>query len=253
MTSENSNTLNSVEAACDVLDGLQKLGGAGVTELAKEVNYSKSTVHRQLSTLFEKEYVVKDDGVYRLSLRYLDMAEHVRSEIENYDVIKKEVDNLAEETGEVAQFATEEHGRVVYLYKSKGKSGVETSSNVGTREFLHSTSLGKSILAQMPRGQVENVIDRHGMPIKTNNTVSEYEELVDELEEIEERGYALDNEENVTGLRCVAAPVIDGDIILGSVSVSGPSRRVKGDRFREDLPEAVIRTANIIQLNSKFS
>lgn len=253
MASENPNTLNSVGAACDVLDALQDLGGAGVTELANEINYSKSTVHRQLSTLFEKEYVVKDNGIYRLSLRYLDMAEHVRGEIENYDVITKEVESLAEETGEVAQFATEEHGRVVYLHKAKGKNGVETSSNIGTREYLHSTSLGKSMLAQMSDDQINEILDRHGMPPKTEKTVTDFEELAEKLETIRERGYALDNEENVNGLRCVAAPVIDEDVILGAVSVSGPSRRVKGDHFREELPEAVTRTANVIQLNSKFS
>lgn len=253
MDETDKNTLNTVKTACDVIDALQRLGGAGVTEVAAEVGCSKSTAHRQLATLYEKEYVVKDDGVYRLNLKYLDLAKHVENQIENYDVIRAEVDNLARETGEVAQFATEEHGRAVYIYKAKGEDGVETSSDVGTRAYLHSISLGNAMLAYMPRDRIEAIIDRHGLERKTRNTITTREELFEELERTREQGFALDDEENVMGLRCVAAPVLEDDTILGAVSVSGPSRRVKGDYFRNDLPEAVTRTANVIQLNSKFS
>lgn len=249
----NKNTLRSVRIACELLETLQQVGGAGITELANETNYSKSTIHRQMSTLLEQEYVIKKGTSYQLSLRYLDISHHVSSQIENYDVIKKEVKTLAKETGEVAQFATEEHGRIVYLYKSKGERGVETSSHIGTREYLHSTSLGKSILSQMSQDRVNEILARRGLPKKTKNTITTREALFDELEEIRERGFAFDREENVMGLHCVAAPVIEDGIILGAVSLSGPSSRIKGDRYETELPEIVTRTANIIQLNSKFS
>ncbi|QLH81993.1 IclR family transcriptional regulator [Halosimplex pelagicum] len=253
MTQESTKPLSSVGLACDVLDTLHELGGAGVTELAKELNCSKSTAHRQLTTLYNKEYLVKDGSQYQIGYKCLDLATRVRDQINNYDVISEEIESLAEETGETAQFATEEHGRVVYLYKARGNQGVQTSSNVGTREFFHSTALGKVMMAYMSEERIDEIIDRHGLPAKTEKTVSDRESLMQDLEEIRERGYAIDDEENVHGLRCVAAPVLQDDDILGAASVSGPSRRMEGERFDEELPNIVTRTANVIELNSKFS
>ncbi|QLG29937.1 IclR family transcriptional regulator (plasmid) [Halorarum halophilum] len=253
MTKESTEQLNSVSFACDVLNALDNLGGAGVTELAKKLDCSKSTAHRQLTTLYNKEYLVKDGDQYRIGFKCLDMAAHVRDQIDNYDVIREEIDNLAVETGETAQFATEEHGRVVYLYKARGENGVQTSSNVGTREFFHCTSLGKVMMANMSEDQIDEIIERHGLPAKTVNTVTDRESLREAFEQIRERGYAIDDEENVQGLRCVAAPVFQGKDILGAVSVSGPSRRMEGERFDEEIPKNVTRSANVIELNSKFA
>lgn len=253
MAQDSTKPLKSVAFACEVLNVLYKTGGAGVTELAKELNCSKSTAHRQLTTLHKKEYVVKDGNKYRAGFKCLDMAAHVRNRIDHYDVICEEIDNLADETGETVQFATKEHGRVVYLYKAHGKDGVQTSSNVGTREFFHSTSLGKVMMAHMSIEQIDSIIDRHGLPKKTEKTVTDRESLLETLEQIRKRGYAIDDEENVQNLRCVASPVLQDNDILGAVSVSGPSRRIEGERFNKELPNVVTRTANVIELNTKFS
>jgi len=134
-----------VEIAFNIIDVLQKKGGAGVTELAEELDHSKSTIHSHLRTLEDREILVREGDGYRLSLRILDMVTQVRDQVGNYDVIKSEVDMLAEETGEIAQFGTEEHGKVSYLYKTTGERGVETASRVGTQQLMHSTSLGKTI------------------------------------------------------------------------------------------------------------
>lgn len=247
-------TVQAVQTACDILDVLQERNGAGVTEIAAALDRSKGTVHSQLATLMENEYVVKRDDEYHLSLRFIDMGQFVRERLGIYDVVATELDSLAEETGELTQFATEEHGRAVYLYKARGEKAVETASSVGKREFLHCISLGKAILAHLPQERVDEIIDQHGLPSQTETTTTSREELLDELEEIRDRGYAIDNEEKIKGLRCVAAPVMgDGDSVLGAVSVSGPSSRMVGERFEEELPEQVVRSANVIEINAKFS
>lgn len=253
MSIDDESPLSSVALACDVLDALNELGSAGVTELANELSCSKSTAHRQLRTLNSKEFVVKSNGKYQLSFKCIDMSTRVRDRLDNYDVISKEVENLAEETGETAQFATEEHGWVVYLYKSYGDNGVQTSSDIGTREFCHSTSLGKAMMSYMPKDRVDEIIERHGLPEKTSKTVSDREALYNEFESIRDREYAIDDQENVTGLRCVAAPVVQENEIQGAISVSGPSRRMTDERLHKELPDIVARAANIIELNSKFS
>ena len=254
MTTDSSRTIQSVDCACRILSLLQEWDEAGVTELATELGYAKSAIHKQLATLMDHELVVKDDGRYRLSLRYLDMAEHAKQQVGNFDIIKAEIDSLAEETGEVAQFATEEHGRLVYLYKAKGESAVETASTVGRREYLHSTALGQTILSQFPRERVEEILDQWGLPKKTEKTVTSRDALFETLETTRQRGYAIDDEENIQGLRCIAAPVLGADqTVHGALSVSGPYSRMTMERLESELDELISRSANVIEINSKFS
>lgn len=225
----------------------------GVTELATELDHSKSTIHRHLETLEKNKLVVNDDGTYRLSLRFLNIAANVREHFQNYDIVKRELENLAENTGEVAQFGLEEHGKVTYLYKTSGTQGVSTASRVGSQQPMHSTALGKTILAHAPQLTVNQILDRHELTSQTEKTITNRADLFEELEQIRQRGFALDDEENVTGLRCIGAPILHDDVVLGALSVSGPSSRIEGDLFREKLPREVKRSANIIELNSKFT
>lgn len=246
-------TVDSVQTAIDIIEELQERGGAGVTELAETLEISKSSVHAHLATLLGNELVVKNDGTYALSLRMLDLAETVKSRLGYYEVMTSEVDELATKTGELAQFATEEHGRAVYLYKSGGEQAVQTASTVGKREHLHCIALGKAMLAHLPESRVESIVETHGLPTFTSQTIGSRDELYDTLEDIRERGYAFDKEEKIEGLRCVATPVLDNEELLGAVSISGPTSRMQGERLRNDLPEKVKRTANVIQINARFT
>ncbi|WP_436924223.1 IclR family transcriptional regulator [Halosimplex amylolyticum] len=246
-------TIRSVEIAFNIIDVLQEKGGAGVTELAEELDHSKSTIHSHLRTLEDREILVREGDGYRLSLRILDMATHVRDQVGNYDVIRSEVDTLAEETGEIAQFGIEEHGKVSYLYKTTGERGVETASRVGTQQPMYSTSLGKTILAYLPEDRTEEIVQAQAYEALTPMTITSAEELYEDLEAIRERGYGIDDEENFEGLRCVAAPVKNEETVLGAVSITGPSSRFTVDRIHDELSDQVQRAANVIELNTKFA
>lgn len=245
-------TVKSVQTAIDIVEYLRHSGEAGVTELATALDRSKGTVHSHLATLLENEYVVKNGDQYGLSLKYLDLAEHVKSGLDVYDAVIDELKDLAAETGEVAQFATVEHGRAVYLYKARGDQAVNTASTVGKREWIHCIALGKAMLSQLPDERVDEIIDRHGLPEQTPNTTTDRATLFEELETIRERGYAIDDEEKIEGVRCVAAPLTN-DGVVGAISISGPSSRMQGDRFRDELPHKLLRSANVIEINAKFS
>ncbi|MFB6081665.1 MAG: IclR family transcriptional regulator [Halanaeroarchaeum sp.] len=257
MTTENvgePRTVDAVQTACAVLDALQTLDGAGVTELATYIDVSKATAYNHLTTLRSEEYVVKEGDQYLLSLKYLDVAEYVRDRLGIYEVVEDELQSLAAKTDEVAQFATVEHGQTVYLHKERGENAVETASSAGKRELLHCTSLGKAMLAHMPEERVRDIVDQHGLPARTEHTITEYDALLGELETVRERGYAFDEEELITGLRCVAAPIRDSEgAVIGAVSISGPSSRMTGERYREELPAEVQRSANVIEINTKFA
>jgi DNA-binding IclR family transcriptional regulator len=250
-TSPGGRTVKGVETACRVLEALRDLDGAGVTEVADELGVSKATAHGHLSTLYKHEFVARDGDDYRVSLRFVDFGEYAKNRVEIHEVATQEVDKLAERTGEVAQYMVEEHGRGVYLHKARGEDAVQTASYTGNRKHLHCTALGKAILAHLPEERVRAIADRHGLPAITPSTVTDVGDLLSELDTIRERGVSFDDEEVLQGLRCVAAPITSqtGDL-YGAISVSGPVSRIKGDRFREELPELVSGAANVIEINA---
>jgi DNA-binding IclR family transcriptional regulator len=246
-------TIRSVEIAFEILDVIRNRSGVGVTEVSEELGYAKSTVHNHLRTLEEQQIIVREGDGYRLSVRILDMAAHVREQIGNHDVIQDEVDKLADKTGEIAHFAVVEFNGVTYFYKATGDESVETASRVGRQQPLHSTALGKTLLAYLPDKRTNEIVDAIEFTPKTPNTATDPETLRAELDAIRERGYGIDDEENIEGLRCVAAPVRADERVLGAVSISGPSSRFTDDRIHGELSEYVQRAANVIELNTKFS
>jgi DNA-binding IclR family transcriptional regulator len=163
---------------------------------------------------------------------------------------KQLVDDLADEIDERSLFVVEEHGLGVYLHRGTGSHAVETGSGRGTRRYLHTIANGKAILAHLPEERVEEILDERGLVAKTPNTITDREELFDNLERIRESGVAFNLEESIEGLNAVAAPVLspDGEVI-GSLGVSGPSHRMKGDWFREEVADYVLGTANELELN----
>jgi DNA-binding IclR family transcriptional regulator len=251
---QSKNTVRSSEKTLRILETIHERGEMGVTELANHLDMSKATVHHHLSTLEAKEYVAKDGSRYRTGLRLLEMGERARRQSGVFEVAKSSIDELAEQTGELANLMVEEHGRGVYVHIASGEQAISLDTRVGTRQYLHTSALGKAILAYMPDERFEEVIERHGLPAKTPNTVTDKEALEAELEEIRERGVAFDGEERAEGIRCVAAPITDNrNELIGAVSVSAPSARMKRDRFRNEIPEMVRDTATVIKLNVSYS
>ncbi len=248
------NPVGATNKTLRILNELKRRDGAGITELADALEMSKGTVHNHLSTLQEHEYVVKEGSTYRLGLRFLEMGEYTRQQTKLLEVAKSEIDDLAEETGEIANLMIEEHGRGIYIYISKGDKAVNLDTHVGTRQYLHTSAVGKSILSKMDEKRFEQVIDRHGLPSETPNTVTSEETLLKELEEIRDHGVAFDGEERAEGIRCVAAPITDNeDNLLGGVSVSAPSTRLKGERLHQTMPEKVQHVATVIGINAFYS
>jgi len=247
-------TIEAVRFTCNIIDYLNEEGEAGITEIAKEFDRSKSSVHAYLTTLAEESFVVKEDKRYSLGLHHLELAEGAKNQISDFDLIESEIDSLAEKTGEVAQFGMQEEDDLVYLYKAYGDSAVETMSSIGSRGTLHSTALGKAILSRMDESSVRDVLGREPFPSNTSNTITDYESLFAELRRTRERGFAIDDEENVMGLICIAAPVVlDDGTILGALSVSGPSSRLSHERIENELENEVTSAANVIQINVTFS
>ena len=253
MTQSQTKSIQAVELAFDVLETLRRLDGAGVTQVARELDIPKSTAHSHLNTLHDREFVIKVEDEYRIGLRSLGFGAYSREQMEIYRVCKDNIDELAAQTGELSNLLVEEHGRGVYVYRSQGDMAVQLDTYAGKRVHLHSTALGKCILAEKPDEEVEEILDRHGLPESTEHTITDRRALYEELESIRDRGYAIDDEERLIGLRCLAAPIKINETIVGAMSVCGPTSRVKGSRLTEDIRETVTNQANVSGINLTYS
>lgn len=237
-----------------VIETLHDLNGAGVAELATELEMPKSTVHDHLQTLTEAEYLINENGTYHVGARFLELGGFARSQMKLYQVASPEIKKLAEETGEHANLLIEEHGKGIFLNKVKGPDAVNLDTHIGKRVHLHTTALGKAILSRLPEAEVDEIIDQHGLPAVTEQTVTDKDELKARLTEIRNRGYAIDDEERVLGMRCVAAPICDEEgNPIGAISVSGPTNRFNDEVFEDEIPKNVLSTANVIEVNMTYS
>lgn len=254
MEEEAKHPVQSVEKAVAVIELLKELKSAHLHEIAEELDMYKSTVHNHLSTLREQEYVVKEGDEYRLGLQFLHIGGVLRNEIELYGVAKPHIDALAEETAELATVATHERGIATVLYRAKGEEAVDIDTYVGGQLSLHNSALGKAILAHLPRERIERIIEDRGLPRTTPNTITDEGALWQECEWIRAEGYALDDEENWRGLRCVAAPILTEDgAVKGSISLSAPKNRMTTEADRADYVTEVKNAANLIELSISYA
>lgn len=246
--------VKSVGTNFRIIETLHELNGATVTELASVLSHPKSTIHNHLKTLEQNEYLVNDDGTYRVGYRFLELGAYARNQENIYEIARPEVDRIAEKSGELAGLVVEEYGKGVFLHRAKGPRAVHVDTYAGKRIYLHGAALGKAILARSPHETVESIIDRRGLPALTENTITEPDELYAELDRIRDRGVAFDDEERLSGLRSVGAAITDDDDrVLGAVSIAGPTSRLRSDRFREEVPNIVQSAVNVIELNVTYS
>ncbi|WP_138005584.1 IclR family transcriptional regulator [Halalkalirubrum salinum] len=254
MPSQNSSrTVNATKTSFEVIEALRELDGAGITDLANHLDMAKSTVHSHISTLEEMEYIVKEGSKYEIGFKFLRLGEHTREQKKAYRMAKPIVKQLAEETNERSQFITEEYGLGVFVHRQIGQNAVHTNTSIGKRIYLHSTGAGKAILAHLPPDRIQSILDTIGLPAQTQNTITNREELYQELEKIRERGYAFNKEEGMDGLRTVGVPILAPDNnVFGAFSVSGPTYRMNGERLHEQIPNLLRGKANEFELKIEF-
>ncbi|MCO8268273.1 IclR family transcriptional regulator [Haloferax sp. AB510] len=249
---EPGRSLKTLENALAIIDVIQERDALTIGEITDEVGFARSTVHGYVKTLENEDYLTKQNGSYKLGMAFLDKGGDVRIRDQQFRTTIPKIEEIAEETGERAQFIVEEHGIGTYIHTAIGNNAVRADSRIGKRINLHASSAGKSILAHLPHSRVTEIIDQHGLPALTENTVTDQEILFDELQKIRDRGYAVSDEESIGGLRAVGAPVLSNDTVIGGVSISGPAHRIKGERFRSELPNFLLGVTNELQLRLEY-
>ena len=221
-----------------------------LTEISEEIGFSNSTAFRLLVTLAAHHLVERDpkDGRYRLGLRCLELARAYHDSSDLRRVALPELERLRDETGETVHLAILDEMEVVYLEKLHGHHAIGLmSSRVGARLPAYCTGLGKILLAYVNPEEVRDYFSRREMRRFTPETITNVPDLINHLEEVRARGYALDRGEHEAEVRCVAAPVFDADgTVIAAISVSGPASRMDPVEANHVLIERTLQTAQII-------
>ncbi|MHB8916993.1 MAG: IclR family transcriptional regulator [Desulfocucumaceae bacterium] len=216
-----------------------------LTEISRKFNLARSTVHGLLSTLREFEYVEQSSftGKYRLGLRLFEIGSVVARGWDVLTVAAPYTHNLADELEETVHLVKMDKGEVLYIDKRESRQSLRIVSEVGMRLPAHCTGVGKVMMAYLPADEVRRIAAVKGLPRFTRQTITDLQELENELTLIRSRGYAVDNEEIMDSLRCVAAPIRNhsGEVIA-AISVSGPTARMVEERFNRTVA-LVIRAA----------
>ncbi len=241
--SEPGRMVKSARNAFEIIEYLHDHGGADLGELTEEFDLAKSTIHGYLSTLESLEYLVNDGAGYHLSLKFLYHGTAARNSVPISGQADEILSALADETSLVAWLVVEEHGRAVYLDRAVGDEVVQTYGRISKRTDLHGTAAGKAILAHLSDEMIDTIVDNYGLPARTEYTITDVDELHEELSTVRQRGYATSKHEVALGVQSVAAPVHHEGRVLGAISVSGTSNQIDDRYFEEDLPDVMTTAA----------
>jgi IclR family transcriptional regulator, KDG regulon repressor len=223
-----------LDRALSIIDALTKVrSDAGLAELAEQVKLHKSTAHRLLSILERHRIVERDSetGRYRLGLRLFELGTIAMDRFNIRDRARPYLETLLEEGNETVHLCALDSGEVLYLDKIEPARSVRMASRIGRRNPVHSTAVGKAILAHLPESEQDRILEMHELHRVTPKTITSISELKAEFKPIRERGYALDNEETELGLRCIGAAVLDhSGRPVAAISLSAPSFRLTMDK-----------------------
>ena len=235
-----------IQAVSHALDLLEQFHGdvdeLGVTELSKRLKLHKNNVFRLLATLESRGYIEQNRATenYRLGLKSLELGQTFIKQMGLLRQAKPILEKLVAECNETSYVAIFKEGYIVYLDVVETDLTVRVVSRVGSRLPAHCTAAGKIHLAFMSEEEIEAVLPAE-LKEYTPTTITDRAALKKELQEVTEKGYAIDNEELDPGVRCVAAPIRDYTRrIVGAVSISGPSMRLGDARIEKELVPLVL-------------
>lgn len=262
--------VRSIGTTFRVIEALDELGEAGITEIAATADASNSTTHKHLNTLRQLGYVRKEGTTYALSLRFLGLGTRARSRYDIVRVAKPFIDDLSVTAGEMANLVVLEGSYGLYAYRSP--DAIETADTlpaVGEPVYLHTTAAGKAILAALEWETIREIIDDVGFPEGTEQGIGsrrrgeqEFDSIRNSLEDrrgrlifqlrrelrsIRDRGFAVDRSEEGSSLRCIAAPIATDTGPVAAVSVSTDGERPDEAELEEELTELVVETADVIE------
>lgn len=237
---ESKNPIQVVDRVFNVMETLSLTGPVGLIELSNALKLHKSTTHRLLNSLSYMGYVKQNEetGKYSLTYKLLEIAYRSLSNTEVLPAARPYLKKLSIKTGETVHLVHLEGTEAVYIDKVESNANsVRMVSKVGSRIPLYCSGVGKAILATMTDEEVAHIWENSNIQKFTNYTITTLEGLYQILQQVRENGYAMDDEENEEGVRCIAACILDyKGRARYAFSLSAPKGRMDDNRIKELAP-----------------
>ena len=239
-------TVQALDRGLMLLSALAKESKATLTELALRVGMPPSSAHRLLVTLQKHGFVEFDEATqdWMIGVEAFRIGSSFVHRTTLVEAAREVMRRLMEETGETANLAIADDGDVVFMSQVESHNPIRAFFSPGTRGSMHASGIGKALLADLPQGDVERILQKKGLPEFTPKTLTSPDALFRDLGETSRRGWSIDDEERYSGMRCVAATIHNafGEAIAG-ISVSGPTVRLP-DQVVSELGPKIRRAAD---------
>ncbi len=231
MAAERTESAPAVDRAITVLELLAASRfGLTLPELVQRTRWPKSSLHYLLVTLERRRYLYRNPltGRYVFGLKLFSLATAALNCVPIRYLAASTMKQLTDSTGLTSHLAILEQNEAILIAKLEPLGTCRLATWVGKRMDMHCTGLGKAILAHLSSDLVDRLIGEHGLPRHNDNTLSSPRKLKEDLSRIRQRGYAIDDEEDEVGMRCIGAPVFDiSGAVIASISVSGTTEQIR--------------------------
>lgn len=245
---EDKNPIQVADRLFGVIEFLAERESAGLMEIAVSLGLNKSTTHRILTSLQYMGYVKQtDDGKYILTMKIVELSGKVMSRVDILGLVRPYLKNLMEITGETVHFVKRDGNEAIYIDKVEARTNtIQMVSHIGSRIPLFCSGVGKAIVATFSGEDVRRMWKESNIVKLTPKTITDYLDFEETLSRVREEGYAIDDEENQVGVRCVATDLsAPGKPAEYALSISAPVSRMDDDRLLK-LADYMIKTRNEI-------
>jgi DNA-binding IclR family transcriptional regulator len=248
-----SNLVQTIERTSLILDILgQSPQGLSIGDLSEKAGLPKGTTHRLLTSLAYFDHVRQNSMTknYHLGFKLVELGNRLLSQLDLRTEAHPFLIQLAERTKETVHMVVLDNNEALYVDKVEPSQPADGSrmvcmvSVMGSRIPTHCSAVGKVMLAFLPQERLIEIVGDKGLPRRTENTITDFKELKTHLQHIRKQGYALDDEENEKGVKCVAAPIRDqSGNVAAAVSISVPGIRIRTDALLTTYKDQVVETA----------
>ena len=246
-------SVQSIDRTFNILELLSgQDDGLSLSEIAERIDLPKSTVHRLLKVLRERNYIEKSDSVYRLGLAFIELCSGLLNSLELKTEARVDLKRLSQQTGQVVFLAIQHESDIVYFDRIEKHHEIRDYCFIGQRRPLYCTALGKSLLIGLSEEEIRELIDPKSMVSYTEHTITDLDTLIKDVQVSRARGYSIDNEEVEYGMKCIAAPIRDyRNMVIAAVSTSWDLSSMKEDVGERNI-QLVTETARAISMRMGY-
>jgi DNA-binding IclR family transcriptional regulator len=228
----------SIAKALQIIEVMAEAAGPlRLQEIASSLDAPASTVLRFLKTLMDNGYAAQNPNTlqYFLTLKFCRIGDQVKRQVQIRDLVRPHIVKLSEDLGESTSLAVEQDLLVVYVDLVEGPDHtLKTLQRIGKVAPMNATGVGKALMIDHDRKEIERLIESRGLTKLTGHTIVSISKLLKELELTRKRGYAIDDEECEIGMRCVAASLRDHTgSVVAAISTSAPAGRMPESRIKQ--------------------